>query len=568
MKQVFTLMFIFFYIAVPAQQYKLPADVKKSIQERIRYETNISIVVGVINEHGRYYFPFGHLWKNGPKADAHTIYEIGSVSKVFTSILLAEQVVKGNMHVDDTAQSYLPDSVLMPSYDKEVITLGHLTDHTSSLPRMPSNFSPKDPLNPYADYTVDLMYQFLNGLTLDRAIGSQFEYSNLAVGLLGHILSLHSGMSYEELLHNTITDPLQMKETAITLDENMHKNLARGYAGGEPMSNWDLPALAGAGAIRSSAHDMLSFLAANLNFTFTPLLPAMEMTHRQRHTKSRGSGVGMGWFIDQSFGTDVRWHNGATGGYRAFAGFSRDQKMGVVVLTNSDQDTDDIGYHLLFPDSPLRSVKPDMILVIREVIEKKGSNGLADQFDELKKKYGRDYDINEMSINALGYHYLRAGQPKAAIEIFKINVEEFPSSSNVYDSYGEALMEDGQTEDAITNYKKSLELNPGNTNAIEMLAKMGVEFESDDIVVGEALLDSYVGTYELVPGFNIVVTRDGSRLFGQATGQPQFEMFPKTESEFYLKVVEAKIIFSKNDSGEAMMTLYQSGQVLPGRKLK
>jgi hypothetical protein len=122
-------------------------------------------------------------------------------------------------------------------------------------------------------------------------------------------------------------------------------------------------------------------------------------------------------------------------------------------------------------------------------------------------------------------------------------------------------------EESIRYYQKSLEINPSNTNAIEVLAELGVDFEAPEYQVDEAILETYLGTYQIVPGFNIVITRNGKQLIGQATGQPTFELFAKNESEFYLKVVEAQVIFSKDPEDKVMLTLYQGGQVLPGKRL-
>jgi tetratricopeptide (TPR) repeat protein len=156
---------------------------------------------------------------------------------------------------------------------------------------------------------------------------------------------------------------------------------------------------------------------------------------------------------------------------------------------------------------------------------------------------------------------------KAATAVFEINMKEFPASFNVYDSYAEALMNAGNNKDAITNYKKSLELNPGNTNGVEMLAKLGVTYEVKTLMLDEALLQTYDGTYELAPGFNLVITHEGTHLFGQATGQSKFELFPKTNTEFYLKVTPASVIFAKNKDGVMGLTLLQNGGVMPGKKI-
>jgi hypothetical protein len=364
---------------------------------------------------------------------------------------------------------------------------------------------------------------------------------------------------------DVIANPLDMQETRIILTPAMKKHLALPHSRGLEVSNWDIPTLAGAGAIRSSTSDMLKYVAANLGFTKTELSEAMQMTHKVRHDK--GGRVGLGWHISNGAEGDVIWHNGGTGGYRAFAGFVKATKKGVVVLTNSDIGADDIGFYMLNSAAKLQHLKPHVAVELRKHIDQHGAEGLEKRFNEIKQASADDYDFDEMEINALGYYYLGQKNTDAALVIFKINTLEYPQSSNVWDSYGEALMEKGQTADAIINYKKSLELNPGNTNAVKMLEKMGVHMEPKAVQVSEDILQSYLGTYSLSPNFEIVVTREGSQLFGQATGQGRFEMFPKNDTEFYLKVVDAQIHFNKNDAGEVVsLTLYQGGQIIEGKK--
>ncbi|HOY20280.1 MAG TPA: serine hydrolase, partial [Haliscomenobacter sp.] len=491
----------------------------------------------------------------------------GSISKTFTGILLAQAILDGQVKADDPAQKHLPTAVKLPTKDGKQITLGHLSDHTSALARMPSNFNPKDPANPYADYTVEQMYTFINGYTLPRDIGSQYEYSNLAQGLLGHILALKAGTSYEALMLSKIASPLGMKETKITFDDNMKQNLAMGYSHGAQVSNWDIPTLAGAGAIRSSVHDMLIYLQANMGLKKSKLYPAMQLAHQARHDKpGGGTRVGLGWHISKGTEGDVIWHNGGTGGYRTFTGFVQETGKGVVVLTNSDKGADDLGFHLLNSAAKLMEVKKSALVEIRKTLDAQGADAAWKAYENVKKDLS--YTFEEDEFNNLGYTYLQGGNTKAALVLFKINVTEYPKSANAYDSYGEALMNDGQKEAAIENYKKSLELNPGNTNATDMLAKMGVGEASKVFVVEESVLESYVGVYELAPNFTITITRTGSQLFGQATGQGQFELFAKSATEFFLKVVEAKVTFSVKDGKVESMTLFQGGQQIPGKRIK
>lgn len=566
MKSLVTLFLLTISLVIAAQKPVLPEDVKLNIEKRINLSLYPSIVVALINADGTSYYNFGSNKFGGQPVTEHSIYEIGSITKTFTATLLADEVLKGEMKLDDPAQKYLPDSVHMPMYEGKSITLGNLSDHTSSLPRMPDNFDPADPMNPYADYTVSQLFDFVSNYSLTRPIGSEYEYSNLAMGLLGQILSRQANTPYEELMLKKIAKPLQMNETKITLDDNMKKNLAYGYSGGEQVENWDLNSMQGAGAIRSSTSDLVKYVSAQMNLTPTSLHDAIELTHQPRHNKAGGNEIGLNWAIDDVQGHKVINHGGATGGYRTFVAFT--DKMGVVVLTNCDMDIEDIGVHLLVPEFPLHEIKPKVITWIKEDIDAHGGKKLEDRYEKMKKEKGNYYAINEDEINGLGYQYMNQKKDlKAATAIFAINMKEFPASFNVYDSYAEALMNAGKNEDAIKYYKKSLELNPGNTNGIEMLTKLGVAYEENTPELDEALLATYDGTYELMQGFNIVITHEGNRLFGQATGQQKFELFPKNPTEFYLKVVEANVTFTKNDKGEMGLTLYQNGAVLPGKKI-
>jgi CubicO group peptidase (beta-lactamase class C family) len=568
MKHLFTICIALCTLSSFAQK-ALPAEVVTSINARISNGYSPSIAIGIIDKDGPQYYLFGTKTAVGQPVNEHTIYEIGSISKTFTGILLAQAVLDGQVKTDDPAQKYLPEGVKLPTRDGKQITLGHLSDHTSALARMPTNFAPKDPTNPYADYTVEQMYAFLNGYTLTRDIGAQYEYSNLAQGLLGHILSLKAGTSYETLMLNKIATPLGMKETKITFDEKMKQNLAMGYSQGVQVSNWDIPTLAGAGAIRSSVHDMLIYLAANMGLKKSKLYPAMQLAHQARHDKpGGGTRVGLGWHISKGAEGDVIWHNGGTGGYRTFAGYVQETGRGVVVLTNSDKGADDLGMHLLNSTAKLIEVKKSALTSIKKSTDAQGTEAAWKVYEELKKDQVNKYEFSEDEFNTVGYTYLQGGNVKAALLLFKINVLEYPKSANAYDSYGEALMKDGQKEAAIENYKKSLELNPGNTNATDMLAKLGVGEGVKLFPVEEAVLESYVGVYELAPNFTITITRKGSQLFGQATGQGQFELFAKSATEFFLKVVEAQVTFTSKDGKVESMTLFQGGQVLPGKRIK
>jgi D-alanyl-D-alanine-carboxypeptidase/D-alanyl-D-alanine-endopeptidase len=549
-------------------QQALPEDIVQSIEQRIDYGHTPSIVVGIIDKDGPRYYAFGNKTSGGEPVDEHSIYEIGSISKTFTGILLAQMAVDGQLKTDEAAQKFLPADLKLPTKDGKSITLGQLSDHTSGLPRLPSNMAPKDPSNPYADYTVEQLYEFLNGYTLTRDIGSEYDYSNLAAGLLGHILALKAGKTYEDVMINTLALPLGMNATKITLDANMKQNLAMGYSNGFQVSNWDLPTLAGAGAIRSSLHDMLRYVAANLGLQKSELYPAMQLAQQVRHDKAgNGTRVGLGWHIAKGTEGDVFMHNGGTGGYRSFSGFVKETGRGVVVLTNSDKGADDIGMRLLNSTAELMTIKKSGVAEIKKSLDTQGVDAALATYQNLKADK-TTYEFDESALNILGYTYMGSDKLQEALAVFKITIDEFPDSFNAYDSYAEALMNDGQKELAITNYKKSLELNPANDNATDMLAKMGAGEPVKVVTVEERVLSTYVGVYELAPNFSIDITQAGTQLFGQATGQPKFELFAKSNTEFYLKVVAAKVVFSTKDGTVESLTLYQGGQEMLGKKMK
>ena len=235
----------------------------------------------------------------------------------------------------------------VPSKGDRAITLLDLSTHTSGLPRLPTNFRPADGNNPYADYSVENLYEFLSTYRLPREPGRQLSYSNYGVGLLGHALALQAGTSYEELLRDRICRPLDMNDTVIVVTDALRPRFAPGYAdGGAPASHWDIPTLAGAGAIRSTVDDMLRFLRANIDPDGTPLAAAIRATHRVRY-EGTGQSIGLGWFVGPD-APSVRWHNGGTGGFHTFAGFDTERRVGVVVLCNTATfAVDRLGFELL-----------------------------------------------------------------------------------------------------------------------------------------------------------------------------------------------------------------------------
>ena len=278
------------------------ADIRAILADRIdTMHRNVGISVGVIDAGGaRRFVSYGAFGIDDPrKVDRDSVFEIGSITKVFTSLVLADMVQRGEVSLDDPVAKYLPPDVQVPERGGRKITLMDLATQTSGLPRMPSNFAPKDPNNPYADYPAERMHDFLRGYTLTRDIGTKYEYSNLGVGLLGQALAHRAGTDYDALIRARITGPLKMDSTGIALSPSMKQRLAHGHTDArQPAANWDLPAFAGAGALRSDAADMLIFLAANLGYVESPLAKAMAaMTRTRRPGPSKDIEIALAWHI-------------------------------------------------------------------------------------------------------------------------------------------------------------------------------------------------------------------------------------------------------------------------------
>jgi CubicO group peptidase (beta-lactamase class C family) len=335
-------------------------EIAAAIKSRVDARRSSGMVVATLEPDGSSSIAsYGDPGPGAKPLDADSVFEIGSITKVFTAIVLADMVDRGEVRLDDPVAKFLPEGVRVPSRGGRQITLLDLTTQTSGLPRMPDNLRPRDPANPYADYTAEQMFEFLGRYTLPRDIGSQFEYSNLGVGLLGQALSRRAGKSYEVLVRERILAPLGMTHTGVALTPWMREHLALGHDTQlRVAANWDLPAFAGAGALRSTMNDMIVFARANLGWrpgataapgdAVTRVLRVMAQTHVARKpTDAPGMSIGMNWLIRRVGDRDVVWHNGGTGGYRTWIGFDKARKVGAIVLTNSTIGHDDLGVSLV-----------------------------------------------------------------------------------------------------------------------------------------------------------------------------------------------------------------------------
>jgi serine-type D-Ala-D-Ala carboxypeptidase/endopeptidase len=390
---------------------------------------------------------------DGPKSrplDGDTVFEIGSITKVFTALLLADMVARGEVALTDPVEKYLPAEGRPKSFDGKPISLLDLATYTSGLPRLPANLDPQDKANPYADYSVQRLYEFLSEYTPRYYPGSHYEYANLGFGLLGHVLSLRAGRDYEELVASRICEPLGLTDTRITLTPAMRERLAQGHdASLQPVPAWDLPVLAGAGALRSTANDMIRFLDACQGKQKNDLSPVIaSLLEVRRQTDVKGMYAAAGWFVETVHGDELVVKDGGTGGYATFIGYSARTGIAAVLLANA---------------------------------------------------------ANWDTTPRLGRHLLNTKVP-------------------------------------LPTLHRQIPIDP---------AKLGI----------------YAGRYALTPKFVLTVTPKDGRLMVQATGQPEYEVFPESDTRFFYRVVDAQITFELAPDGTAsVLVLHQNGRDQRGVK--
>ena len=509
--------------------------------------------------------------------NTNTKHRLGSVTKQFTAMLILQLVAEGKLDLQAPITNYLPE---YPKENGDKITTHHLLTHTSGIPNYTSfpDFFKDVSRDPYTPKEFTTKFQ---DMELEFTPGEKFNYSNSGYFLLGVLIENLSGKTYEEMLDEKIFFPLGMKESGFDHHSDILKNRATGYENNgngfinSPFLDMSIPYAAG--SLYATVEDLYLWdqaLYTNkllsreyMDMYFKPHIPAFGSFH-----------YAYGWMVgNEALGntTDsiaVITHGGGINGFNTQISRQLSDKSLIVLLNNAGGAPlgkitqsilgiiNDKTYDL--PKTPLASK-------LLEVIASKGIDAGVAYFE--KNKDNKDFDVNENEMNQTGYQLLGSDKTKEAIQVFKLNVDAYPKSANVYDSYAEGLMKSGDNKGAIENYTKAVEMNPGNENAIDMLTKLGVDTSNltKEFEVPEALLESYIGVYELMPTFKITITKEGKQLKAQATGQPMLDILAKSNDTFYLKEVAAQIQFMKDENGAIeSLTLFQNGQELNGKKVE
>lgn len=518
-------------VAMAAPQ--LDENLRASLQSRVDSGELASVVVGVID--GGDSAVYGFAKAGTPLPDAQTVYEIGSISKTFTGLLLAQAVKSGAVRLNQPVAQLLPGHTV-PEYKGQPISLLDLATQTSGLPRMPNNFQPARMDNPYADYTAAELKAFLGKYQLEREPGKVYGYSNLGFGILGYALSQHANKPYGDLLRERIAAPLGMDSTAVVLTPSMQARLAPGHnAAGSVVSNWDMDAMAGAGGIRSDARDMLRYLQAMMDAT--PDSAYTLARQPQRLIVDKGPQIGLAWQLPLVRGTPVIWHNGMTGGYASFAGYTADGKRGVVVLTNSAVSVDKVGMAaLVFGAEP----EPQQVALAPEVLAAyAGRYQLAPGF--------------VLTVRPSAYGLITQATGQGALPAYASGRDEFFLRS----------------VDAQLSFKRdasgAVESVVLHQNGRDMPApRLPLEAHAA-IKVDPATLEQYRGNYMLAMGVAVAVTLDGGQLYGQAAGQERFPLLASAPDEFFHDSDGIRVSFKRDAVGKVrQLVVHQDGRDIKG----
>lgn len=468
-----------------------------------------------------------------------TIFEIGSITKVFTGLLLAQATLDGKAALDDPIAKHLPaDLKLAPAV--AAITLQQLSSHTSGLPRLPDNLSSANPADPYADYTVERLHDFLQRFAPTQPAPRPADYSNLGVGLLGHLLARAYGVSYAELVRTRITAPLGLSDTVIALDAAQRARFATPHSGTVAVSPWHLGALPGAGALRSTTADLAKFAAALLD-PASPLAPAWRIAREPRAPMGARGQVGLGFLLHERAGHTVYSHGGGTGGFRSHFEITPATRSAVVVLLNNDEP--DPGAVIARapaaatgqPKAAAAKAPPAVPISAAELRAFTGVYAI-----DAKGRFTVVLDDqNRLRIRLTGQAFLPArflGQDRfAAVGV----PAEFQFARDAAGRVTQlTLHQNGREVPATRSADAPVVLFPTAEK-----------------------LRAYAGNYTLAPGAVFEVRVAGATLLVKLTGQPALPVHATRPDHFVYDVVDAALTFERDAAGAVTaLVLHQNGR--------
>jgi CubicO group peptidase (beta-lactamase class C family) len=491
-----------------------------------------------------------------------TKHRLGSITKQFTAMAIMQLVEQGKLNLHVPISTYLPD---YPKKNADVITIHHLLMHSSGTPNLTSfpNFFKDVSRNHYSP--VQLVNLFADS-TLQFRPREKFDYTNSGYMLLGYIIETVTGKSYEQVLKENIFAPLKMYNTGYDHSKTLLKNRARGYERyGRTYVNAnyiDMSIPYAAGALYSTVEDLAIWDQALYG---NQLLQKENMDLLfAKHIVSGGDHYGYGWGVGEiRLGNTTEriasvGHNGGIDGFNTQLTRIPSDKSFIVLLNNTggaplNDMTSSIAAILYDKsyDFPKRSVA----FFVAERMEKNGIADALTYFSEIKDSTG--YYLNEREMNTLGYGFLETGKLNEAAAFFKLNIQAFPKSFNVYDSYGEALLALGNKTEALDNYKKSVRLNPGNENGIKILKAHGVGVDDLITKVPVEYLKRIEGEYVSIENkeWKIKFEIADGILYGNDRGY-RYKVLPIGEGEFVNPDDGASLVFDTKNKKAITMVLF------------
>jgi len=498
-----------------------------------------------------------------------TKFRIGSVTKQFTAALVLQLVEEGKIKLDGKITDYLTD------YRKDTggkVTIHQLLNHTSGIPSYTSRpkFFAEISRNPYG--VSDFVKKFASG-DLEFEPGSKFSYNNSGYSLLGAIIERVTGKSYETVLTERILKPLGMTNSGYDNHAPVLHKRASGYKktpdGFVNAAYLDMSIPYAAGSIYSTVEDLFKW---DQSLQEDKILSAESK--RLMFTPGLGN-YGYGIRItDQPIGKTGQkiktiGHGGGINGFNSLLLRAVEKQQTVMILDNVN-----LGQHhgkitnaiiSILNGQPVEPPKRSIAETLYKIAIEKNVASAVTEYRRLKAENSPAFDFSETELNTLGYQLVGMKRMKDAIEIFKLNVEMFPTSGNPYDSLGETYLADDQKDLALANYKKAVELDPANANALLIVRRL----EAKETKIDSSGFDAYVGDYQVTPALILTISKDGDKLFGQLTGQGKLAVDPVSDTRFTIPEVKANISFEKDPAGKVVgLLLSQGTRTVNAKKIK
>ena len=502
-------------------------DPEAWIAEQVDRSDTLSIAAARLSGGETRYFNTGPVHPDrDAEVDSDTRFQIGSLTKAFTHMLLAEMVAAGDVRYDSTIDDLVGGQVSFANPAVGRITLLELATHTSGLPRLPANLSIDDPANPYADYGDKLLLAGIESARELQPLGDHYAYSNFGAGLLGYLLGVVDGEGYQRALDRRILEPLGLRQTEF--DPSDHR--AAGFSNGSVVADWTFGAVAGAGALWSTTSELMQMAQILLGQRDDPLSYHLDADREVIEPDADGFALTRVWHVAESPPGPVYWHNGGTGGFGSFFGFRPATGEAVALLVSGRADATGAGMRW-FNAGPGETTPVDIDPGMTGQYEFEDGSGIG--------VFERDGRIMAQLAGQAPQPLTPIGDNWYAQDVFDISVRFLREAD------GAAVLELVQQ---------------GRVQRAERVADTAEAAARKEVSIDPEALAEYAGEYALAPGARFTIRLRGDRLRAQLTGQPFLPIFFKGEDVFFYKAVDAELHFERDDDGRIdALVLHQGG---------